>query len=493
MIKQRIPARNLPSLASTPGLVTAGRTAASAPIDIGSRLELFADGFMIDSMKGVRLKLHEPRSMGPVFVFDKPWEGIASGYVTVFKDGDLFRMYYRGWSDPMYTMKSALRPGEHVVPEHPPFTCYAESRNGITWVRPSLGLIEFMGSKDNNIVWAGDESHNFAPFMDDNPESSSSHRYKAVGSSTISGKPVLLGFVSADGRRWEKVREEPIMTDGEFRSLNVVFWDVLRNQYTAIYRDFSAEVRTIKHSTSKDFLNWAPGQWADFGDAPEVHIYTNGTVPYFRAPQIYLALPRRFIPWKTYFKEFETTYPGASDAILMSSRDGIHWHRFEEAFIRPGRDERNWMHRANTPARGIVPTGPEELSIYVERNYTFPTNQVERLVLRMDGFVSAHAGYPGGELITKPLLLSADNLVLNFSTSANGSIRIEIQDLDSHPLPGFSLDDSPLIWGDQIAAIVPWKYPDGKTDSGPLAHLSGKPVRLRLVMRDADVFSMQFK
>src|SRR5262249_54854590 len=55
--------------------------------DGGSRLELFVDDQMIESMHGVEFRQHEPRSAGPVLVFDKPWEGNSSGYGTIFRDG----------------------------------------------------------------------------------------------------------------------------------------------------------------------------------------------------------------------------------------------------------------------------------------------------------------------------------------------------------------------------------------------------------------------
>lgn len=84
-------------------------------------------------MTGVQLKLHEPRSMGTAMVWDKPWEGVTSGYATVFKDGDLYKMYYRGSSDEGYTIKQTVGPDENAVPQHPYFTCYAESKDGITW------------------------------------------------------------------------------------------------------------------------------------------------------------------------------------------------------------------------------------------------------------------------------------------------------------------------------------------------------------------------
>ena len=463
------------------------------PVAIGSRLELFVDGHLIESLEGTRLKLHPPRPAERVLFFDREWEGGNSGYVTVFRDGGRYRMYYRGASSTGYAVPSLSKPGETPVPKHPQVACYAESPDGITWSRPSLGLFEFHGSNDNNIVRTGSGGHNFSPFKDTNPGAVPEQRYKAVGSGQTDGKPVLLGFVSPDGIRWKRLREEPLLTDGKFDSLNVAFRDSVRSRYVAFYRDFRHGVRTIKHATSDNFLDWTPGQWGDFGDTPPEHLYTNGTVAYFRAPHLFLALPRRFLPWRQLYPD--APVPGASDGVFMSSRDGVHWdRRFLESFIRPGRDPRNWPQRTNTPARGIVPTAEDEISLYVERHRSSPTNHLQRLVLRTDGFVSVHAGYSGGEMITKPLLFEGDNLVLNFATSAAGSIRIEILDAHGRPVPGFALEESPLIWGDKIEHVVQWKRTHPKaTSEKPLAHLAGTPVRLRLVMKDADLYSLRFR
>ena len=107
--------------------------------DIGSRLELFVDHYLIDKLDGTKLQLHHPQDAGTVLTLDKPWEGAYCGYSTIFQDGDLYRMYYLGYPiDP---------PGN--------FTCYAESKDGIHWRRPELGLVEFQGSKKNNIILKG--------------------------------------------------------------------------------------------------------------------------------------------------------------------------------------------------------------------------------------------------------------------------------------------------------------------------------------------------
>ncbi len=473
----------------------AGQENSQEPLNIGPRLELFVDDYLIESLDGVRLKLHRPRSAGKVLTFDKPWEGVTSAYATVLRDEDHFRMYYRGSSDPDYTATSLLAEGE-VVPEgHPSVTCMAESRDGIVWSRPSLGLYEFNGSKENNIVLTGSSSCCFAPFKDPNPDAPAGERYKAVDTSHVGGKPVLMGFVSGDGKSWKPASEEPLLTDGAFDSLNVAFWDSARGEYVAIYRKGRYGVRSIRYSSTRDFRNWSAGQWCEFGDSPPEHLYTNATTPYFRAPHIYLAFPRRFLPWRTLPLYQDLIAAGASDVVLMSSRDGIHWdRRFVEAFIRPGLNVRNWAHRANTPAWGLLHTAPDEISLYVERHYTFPSIHVERFAIRTDGFVSVNAGYSGGELVTKPLLFGGNNLVLNFATSAAGSIRLEIQDAQGNPLPGFSLDESPLIWGDEIEHTVRWERSHAKaTSDKPLARIVGKPVRLRFVMKDADLYSLRFR
>lgn len=481
-------------LALIPALAVA---ADAPPIELGSKLEPFVDRYLIDRMDGMELKLHEPRSEGIVFKFDQPWEGVTSGYATVFKDGDTYKMYYRGSNDPAYTIKATVRPEEKLLPEHPQYACYAESKDGINWVRPNLGLFEFNGSKANNIIWIDRGSHNFSPFLDTNPAAPADQRYKAVASSNYDGdkkKPVLIAFVSADGKNWKPLRKEPIITDGAFDSLNVVFWDAVRQQYTAIYRDFEHGLRTIKYASSKDFVNWTKGEWADFGDSTPSQLYTNATVAYARAPHIYFSLPRRFQPFKTYFPEMQTLSPGSSDAVFMTSRDGVHWHRFDTAFIRPGLNERNWAHRANTPSTGMLFTSPEEITFYIERDYTFPSNQIERMTIRTDGFVSAHAGYPGGEFVTKPFTFTGKALVLNYSTSSQGSIRVEIQDADGRPIPGFLLEESPLIFGDKIDGQFDWvRSATSRTDRSPLSALVGKAIRLRFVVRDADIYSMQFK
>ena len=139
-------------------------------------------------------------------------------------------------------------------------------------------------------------------------------------------------------------------------------------------------------------------------------------------------------------------------------RDGIRWQRaFQESFVRPGLNPLNWTDRSNTVAWGFVPTGKEEMSVYILEHFRLPTVRVRRGVLRTDGFVSVHAGYQDGEFVTKPLIFRGRQLVMNYSTSAAGSIRVEIQDAEGEPIPNFRLQDSPEIFCDAIEQTVAWE------------------------------------
>lgn len=446
--------------------------------NIGSRLEPLVDDWLIEKMNGVKLRLHHPTPREVAIVFDKPCEGNTSAYFTVFQDDNLLRMYYRGSN-----YDFAAQKGTHQV------TCYAESKDGIHWTKPELNLFEFEGSTRNNIVWQGDVGyHNFAPFKDANPDCKPEARYKALGSC----KGGLVAFQSPDGIHWSLMQPDPVITKGAFDSQNLAFWDVGRGRYVDFHRGGQDGVRAIMTCTSQDFIHWTEPQWIDFGDTPPEHLYTNAITPYFRAPHIFLGFPKRFLPSRR--SAFHPD-PGISDGVFMSSRDGLHWRRWLEAFIRPGLQRERWVNRNNMTAWGIlstksaIPGLPDELSLYSSENYYSIDGvcRLRRFTLRPDGFVSIHAPYTGGEFVTHPLVFAGKELALNYSTSAAGSVRVEVTDINHQPLKGFELDESPEIYGDDIEKVVEWK---SQPDLGVLA---GQPIRLRFVLQDADVYSIRFR
>jgi hypothetical protein len=481
-----------PALLLVLGLATGlVRAQPGAPIDLGDRRELFVDHFLIERLEGVELRLGQPVPAGVALRLDQPWEGVVSGYVTVLRDGVRCLMYYRG-------RPSAT--GADTAAESHEVACCAESPDGLQFTRPRLGLHEVSGSRDNNVILVEPKSvtHNFAPFLDSRPGVPPGERFKAFGGT---GEHGLFGFVSADGLRWTPATNRALITEGAFDSQNIGFWSSNENCYLCYFRTFKNGVRWVARTTSTDFLHWTKPEEMTFRDAPPEHIYINQTHPYFRAPHIYMATAARFNPGRRALTDDQVrsldleapiNYRGLkaddSDAVLMTSRGGTVYDRtFLESFIRPGPDPRNWVARANYPALGIVPTGPNEMSIYVVRHYGQPSIFVERLVLRTDGFASVHAGYRGGELTTKPLRFSGGVLEVNFATGAAGSLRVEIQESSGAPLPGFALADCPEMIGDQIDRVVVWK---GGRDLGALAQ---RTVRLRFAIKDGDLYALRFR
>lgn len=371
------------------------------PIPMGNGRELFVDHFLIDSLISAQLELHHPQVAEAAIPFDKPWEGAFAGYATVIKDGDSYRMYYRG-------LPMAGADGSDVE-----VTCCAISVDGIHWKKPDLDLYDWNGVKPNNIVLMGQTpvSHNFAPFLDRNPSAPADQRYKALGGTETSG---LIAFVSADGFRWRRLQEEPVFRQGVFDSQNVAFWSESEQQYVCYFRTWTgggySGFRTISRTTSKDFIDWSDPQAIEFGDAPQEHLYTNQMTPYFRAPHIYLGLAARFMPGRRVITSNDAEriqvvkrYSNdCSDTVLISSRGGhVVDRQFLESLVRPGPGEENWVSRSNYAARGIVPTGDHEMSLYLSRNYGQPTAYLQRYTLRTDGFVSVNAGYAGGEMHTR--------------------------------------------------------------------------------------------
>ena len=309
---------------------------------------------------------------------------------------------------------------------HPPVCCYAESRDGIEWRKPSLGLIEFDGSTDNNIVLDDrPATNNFTPFKDANPDCRPGEAYKGVGGNEELG---LIAYKSADGVHWTKMADKGIITDGFFDSQNLIFWDEVRGEYRSYHRDFVEKVpreRDIKTAASGDFMSWPDSEWVSYSPGRVSQLYTNGVIPYYRAPHIFLGFPTRYVDrgWteSTYHLpqlEYRRTRGSRSrrestavtDGMFMSSRDGQHFNVWPESFLRPGlRLKENWFYGDNYQGWGLVETpstieaAPNEISVYANEA-SFQAQDSERLrryTIRIDGFVSVTAPLSGGELLTK--------------------------------------------------------------------------------------------
>ncbi|MBC8354559.1 MAG: hypothetical protein H8E66_21395 [Planctomycetes bacterium] len=475
---------------------------AAEPIDVGTRRELFVDDHVVEKIEGdARLELQQPAPREVALVADKPWEGNLSAFYTVFRDrdssdGDICRMYYRGAH---YDTKSSKQTHRQLV-------CYAESKDGIHWTKPNLGLVEFEGSKENNIVWGGAGGHCFTPFKDTNPNCPPEERYKALSQvhktgkadHAVRGEMTVFAYTSPDGIHWT-ISDLPLITKGDFDSQNVAFWD----PHAGLYREYhrarilrkpdgelvigvsrAAEgIRSIMTGTSKNFLNetsWSEPTPLEFTDhIGDQHMYTSAVMSYPRAPQILIGFPTRLLPEQG----------NRVEPILMVSRDGRTFKRWDKPVIPEDAPEDRKGNRSNYMAWGLVPTSgnDREYSVYASENYLSTTHtRLRRFLYRVDGFVALRGGELGGQLTTRPLNVAGGQLEINYLARPGGHVRVEIQDAGGKPLAGFAAADCDPLDGDEIAKMVTWKT-DG---DGPFTE---RPVRVRFEVKDADVYSFRFK
>lgn len=507
------------------GMALASHLAALEPRTIGDSLQLIADTTLVDRLEGARLELGHPVEREIVLRSDQPWEGRAFFISSIFQQDGIYHMLYRGHNTDS---------GDESIRSL--YLCLATSRDGIRWEKPDLGLVEFKGSRHNNIVgFADGEAVPFCfTFYDPRPDTPADERVKAIlmrdGDRTAGGagkglRAQVLG--SADGRIW---RDLNLGADLQSDRINAfdggsVFWSEIEQQFVGYFRWWDENppahdkllydwmigrpgVRAVFRSVSKDLRAWSEPQTMSMGDAPAEHIYESPTIPYFRNPSTYMVLANRFNPGRRALTLEEeqafgiSTFPGnqnmpvytfASDAndlvLLLTSPGKTEYHRpFMEAFLRPGTDPHNWSSRNNYPSLsgGLIPTGPAEISFFVTRHHLQAGNHIQRISLRTDGFVSVRAPYAGGEMQSVPVVFAGDRLWLNFATSGAGDVRVELQDEAGRPLPGFTLEECDPLIGDRIDWAVSWQ---GRRS---VAALAGKAVRLRFVMCDADLYSFRF-
>jgi hypothetical protein len=487
----------------------AGQTVTA--VDLADRRELFIDDHLIGDRKHVELRVHQPVREEIAVNCDAPWEGNGCGYFTVLHDRpqSIYRMYYHAWQIP-----TGIEPGGPLT------IAYFQSKDGIQWERPNLGLCEFNGSRENNIVLdrMGDGSgcHDFSPFIDENPDAPPESRYKATGAGFESHKGVWA-YQSPDGIHWKPMTSGPVFDKGVFDSQNVSFWSAREQQYVLYYRIFSEPgfkgTRLVNRAVSKDFIHWTDEGTIRFPDGegprPLAQYYVSQIKPYERAPHLYLGFPARYVDhgltastpllpeWNLREKRM-TVSPrygtAATDSVFITSRDGMNFRQSNDVFLRPGlRTRHNWSYGDNYIAWHVVETdsvrddSPRELSIYATESYfTGRNSRLRRYSLRMDGFASMHAGLQPGELTTKPVTFSGRELSINFATSAAGMIHVQICHPDGSPIPGFSFSDCDPIYGDSVDRRVSWK---GQTT---VESLTGRTVVLKFALQEADLYSLIF-
>ncbi|WP_236973690.1 hypothetical protein [Membranihabitans maritimus] len=473
-------------------------------VNIGKSKQLFIDDALIDFSNDVDFEMHSPYSGGEeLLIADLPFEkgGYVYLYSSVLKDKE---------SDKVKIWYDFFRPKSEDNPyDHDRHIGYAESNDGIYFVKPSLGLHSIDGSKKNNVVIPGMIGGS-SVWQD--PKASPENRYKTQAKVYPSGKFYMHS--SPDGIHWNLYSD--IDPRGPHDTQTIIFWDESLQEYLFYGRYFLENNgirqrgvrRAIMSNNFSDIKNTGLAILPDIQDKSKYSdVQERGnTVDYYGATvfiyeDVYIMLAQSFWHWNPNTEYQGTEEPGMRDIRLAVSRNSIDFKRVGERrpFMSPGPLGRFDSKQIWAMPNPII-MGDEIWIYYCGVNWDRAGRvdpyaeggkkeaAISRAILRLDGFVSLNASYNGkGEVVTKPIIFSGNSLELNADTGAGGSIRVEILDNDGNIISGFTKEECDWVVGNSVRHLVNW---NSKED---LEDLNGQPIRLRFLMRDCELYSFQFK
>ena len=440
-------------------------------IDVGR--QLFVDDFLVadTTLKRTHHKaVYTPKN--PVVKPDRPWEMKAGRQdcpcAMVFSDGV--------WYDPKDQLFKMWYMGRYVVT-----TCYATSKDGLNWDKPSLDVV-----KGTNIVDAGvrDSSTVWLDLFETDP----ARRYKMFYYPLKSRYDI---FFSPDGIHWGK----PVGHTGPTGDRATVFYNPFRKVWVYSIRDYAARKigRCRRYWECKDVAtgsNWKkgePGFWVgadrldpdrpDAGNRPE--LYNLDCVAY---ESLILGL---FSIW--YGQPNDRAKP--NELYVGFTRDGYHWHR---PMRRPliGVSERygDWNWANIQSAGGCCLVVRDKLYIYVSgragRRGTKSSGVCSTglAIMRRDGFASMDACDKTGTLTTRKVCFKGKHLFANVD-AAGGELRVEVLGADGKAIAPFTRANCAPIYYDSTLQPVKWKGADD------LSSLAGKPVKFRFHLRRGKLYA----
>ena len=503
-----------------------------ALIDIGSRKQLFLDDYLIESMTDAKRGVNPAVKVdhNPVLRAERPWEGnhLAGGKVIYDEAEGLFKMWYTGTNlrvDPERKKGGAW--GIQLLGADEPVKCLATSEDGIHWERPTLGLVEFQGSKENNILPPGA----MTPTFRDAHETDPSKRYKHLNWTKDTTAPMVGDlYYSPDGFEWTPYEGNPIIDTtpaiGRWGPTYFMGWDPIGETYAA-YVENSHHMRgpmgkrIIGRAESPDAIHWSDPETVllpDELDYPDTEFYELNVTAY---EGIYVGLL-----W--IFRTTSLTH----HPELVVSRDGVHFERnYREPFIYRGGRRIDFDHDS-VYASDVIVHGDKVLCYYSGTNCRSPEHMIDLgddatmaiglAVSRLDGFVSVDTGKGWiqhdatdeelrtvtgnphleqvsqgprsfGQLVTRSFSFSGSRLHLNTTRApiaagpGHGEVRVELLTFNHRKIEGFTFDDADPITESGLDQVVSWR---GESD---LSRLAGQPIKLRFYLKNSKLYSFQFR
>ena len=498
-------------------------------LNIGSRRECFFDTYLINEEKTTaETRLHKPIRKKVILELDKPWEGSYNTFFSpIFAEGK-WKMYY----------VTTISAGEKYV-------SYMESEDGENFIRPELNIVEFNGSKKNNIIlnlkmleeFDFKNFDNFSVFYDENPSCPADEKYKMVA--WWLGHASLIALFSEDGIHFTKSR---FMTDdGEFDSQNRAFYSTAHGKYFSYFRgehepgedigimdksytDKTANalfdpmkfllrepgegtftfMRDVRVMESSDFINWSKPERIKL-DGRDFQMYNNVIFPYPRAPHIFVGFPLRYVERKSWTKNYDELCGrerrlarmkqmarlglAVTDGLFMSSRDGYSFKKFDESFIPPPPESPDaFVYGDGTASPALIevpseiPGADNEYMIIVRESFR-PTDGHNKLV-KYTSRLDGFVSLHAGE---------NEEVIVTKEFSYSGEELHANLATSARGYAYFTLHSgeesytSLEIFGNSTDKRIRFE------DDEVIKRLSGKPVTLEVRMFDCDLYSIKFE
>jgi hypothetical protein len=477
---------------------------------IGRERQFFFDDGIVETMDHTRLRLNPAEKVvpNPVLPRDKPWEGSDLRIAWIFFDHrlDKFRMRY---SSGAYVANGRNAKGEVIIngasgsqvdEASKSRICEAFSDDGIHWQKPNLGLVEFEGSKANNII---PPQMHYAYFFEDMHDPDPGRRYKAqlrTGHIYTDGMTFSYYF-SRDGYHWTAYAHNPIIDTGthpgRWGPTDFMGWDSIRKTY-AVHMENNYHMhspywrRSIGRAESPDMVHWSDPETiivADAQDYPDIEFYD---LPVICHDGWYIG----------FLWNFSTTNTTQAPQFIYS-RDGVQYHReFREPIINRG--DPGSFDSACVYASAPIIRNDRIYCYYTGTNWRSPdqllqlgnkaTAGIGLALLPLDGFVSLEGARHDYSIVTtRSFTFAGRGLYLNLQAALQEwgaepcDVRVEMLDGRLTPIPGFTFADADRLATTAVNQQVSWR---GKSDVSALA---GRPARLKIYFKNAKLYAFQFR
>lgn len=481
----------------------------SEPLKLGERSELFLDDHLIERMDGLTRVMHQPTDVAanPVLHPEHPWEHrrIPFGSVLWFPKERKFKCWYLAMN--IYDSRPGgrgYRKDFHVPINEAAYICYAESTDGINWHKPELGLREYRGSKRNNILLTCPGTHfdsTTVMYLPDDKEwpyrmmtfiGRWPYREDLVKKQW--GDPPPFGiqrhghyaFGSKDGLRWQELNHNDPVLRAHDRSM--FWWDAERQIFVGAAKQSHDGKRAQRYAWSRNMIDWKlTDDWIHRADEKD-HPGDEGEAAYgFPHGSQWLGFGEmRRVRQGKGWRETKINWE------LLTSRNGRSWLRplRDPFFVDAGKE--TWRFQvfkvfANPPierdGRLLIYYGGKTGMVSIDEGYE-PFQAMCLATIRKDGFVSLRAGKEKGELITRPMIVSAGDLRLNLQSRENSTAQVEITDPAGKVIAGYALQECDALPEDGLNIPVRWNGRD-------VSRLAGRGIRLRFVLKNAELYSLR--